>query len=195
VKSSRILSLISALLVASCVSLWAQATSGQFGFGQFSPPTLRKPPVTGMLTLTPATVQPRSIDLGPQAITQQSAVKPSEINLNRVAPPAPALPSATAAKAPAIDNKPTGLWAPPPVTNSLALQYEPVTSILDHPATPKGLGNTTTTDDSGVDWRVVTPVDVPMTYVPFKTAPVTKEVNFWNTPPKAAAKTPKYQWK
>jgi hypothetical protein len=95
----------------------------------------------------------------------------------------------------AAEQKPAGVWAPPPATNWLAVQRQSVTSILEKPPTPTGLGTPSLNAEPDVDWRVVTPVDVPMVFVPLTAPKPKQEPNHWNSPPPTGPKMPKYQWK
>jgi hypothetical protein len=169
----------------------------QFGFGQFTPPPVKQNPVSGMLSLTPTTVHPREVgDLGPQVISFGQPMKPTEVNLNRVEGPAPAMPTKNQPAADStLDSKPTGVWAPSPATNWTSIQRQPVTSILEKPPTPTGLGNASLNQEPDVDWRVVTPVEVPMVFVPLTASKPKPEPNRWDNPPATGPKTPKYQWK
>ena len=184
------------LALAIPAGAWAQ--SG-YASPQFTPPTLRKPPVSGMLTLTPTTVQPQVISLSPQTITPQQAIKPAEVQRNEVPAPASTTHQTIATQSSKIatttpEQKPTGIWAPSTATNWLAVQRQSVTSVLDQPPTPSGLGNAAP-EEPDVDWRVVTPVDVPMIFVPLANSQPKPQPNFWNAPANPGPKTPKYEWK
>lgn len=93
------------------------------------------------------------------------------------------------------DQKPTGIWAPPPTPDWLSVKHQPATSFLEKTPTPTGLGNTSLNQEPDIDWRVVTPVDVPITFVPLTAPKPKQEPNHWINPPPTGPKKPKYQWK
>jgi hypothetical protein len=190
------------LVLAICVGggspLQAQTVFRPEGFGQFTSPSLNKPPASNVITPTPATVQPQPINLDPKIISLPQLLRPMAIPRNIVAAPAPALPQAVANNPTTevvAEQKLDGIWAPQPATNWLAMQRQPVTSLFDEPPASVGLGTSTPTDEPVVDWRVVTPIDVPAAFVPLSTPQPKQPANFWNNPPSTVGKMPKYQWK